>query len=71
MLLEQRHNTPAHVPPWRTRQSWGARSWQNRRRRAGRFQEAVIPVLHVLEHLQQERAFFTRGLAVARAASNS
>jgi len=28
-------------------------------------------MLHVLEHLQQERAFFTRGLAVARAASNS
>src|SRR5882724_2071611 len=32
ILLEQRHNAPAHVPPWRTRYEWRARSWETRNR---------------------------------------
>ena len=44
--------------------SWGARSWGSRRRgSAGRLKEPVIPMLHVLEHREEECAFCTHGLA--------
>jgi hypothetical protein len=32
--------------------------------RAGHVEQAVIPVLHLLEHLEQERAFFPCSLAL-------
>ena len=65
MLLEQRHNAPAHVAAGDMGVSWGARSWGSRHRgTAGRLKEPVIPMLHVLEHLEQGCTFFTRGLAV-------
>src|SRR4029453_1199004 len=65
MLLEQRHNAPTHVAAGDMGVSWGARSWGSRHRgTAGCLKEPVIPMLHVLEHVEQERAFFSRGLAV-------
>ena len=65
MLLEQRHNAPAHVAARDMSVSLGARSWGSRHRgTAGRLKEPVTPMLHVLEHLEQERAFCTCGLAV-------
>src|SRR5882724_2520054 len=62
ILLEQHDNTPAHVAAWRTRHSWSARSWQRRRRRTGHVEQALTLLLRLLQHVQQERFTFPRGL---------
>src|SRR6266446_951243 len=62
MLLEQRDNAPAHVAAGRTRYDWRSRSWQRRRRRTGHVEHALTLLLRLLQHVQQERFTFPRGL---------
>ena len=64
MLPEERHNALAHVAAGVSKRRYGARSrgWSRRRGTAGHIEEAVIPVLHLVQHLLRLRQLLLRGL---------